>query len=66
MTRAIASHSWFLLPLMVREPEEKTPPDTTPDILSTSHFPVVSEQRFDIVEKFQPNIGWKDDVFIVQ
>ena len=54
---------------MARQLEEKTPPGTTPDILSTSHFTVVSGHRYYIVEKTlvaKAKHGGKDGVFIVE
>lgn len=65
----IASHSWFLLLLMAKQPEEKTPPGTTPDVLSTSHFTVVSGHRYYIVEKtlvVTAKHGGKNGVFIAK
>lgn len=70
MTRAHASHSWFLLLLMARQLEEKTPPGTSPDIFLTSHFTVVSGHiRYYIVEKtlvVTAKHGGKDGAFIVK
>lgn len=54
---------------MARQPEEKTPPGTTPDILSTSHFTAVSGLRYYIVEKtlvVTAKHGGKDGVFIAK
>lgn len=54
---------------MARQPKEKTAPGTTPNILSTSHFTVVSGQRYYIVEKtlvVTAKHGGKDGVFIAQ
>lgn len=65
----IASHSWFLLMLMARQLEEKTPPGTTPDIHSTSHFTVVSGWGYYIVEKTMvvtAKHAGKDGVFIAK
>lgn len=65
----ITSHSWFILLLMARHSEEKTPPGTRPDILSTSHFAVVSGHRYYIVEKtlvVAGKHGGKDGVFVVK
>lgn len=52
---------------MARRPEEKTPPGTRPEILSTNHFTVVSGQRYYIVEKTlvaTAKHGGKDGVFV--
>lgn len=54
---------------MARQPAEKTPPGTTHDSLSTSHFTVVSGHRYYIVEKtlvVTAKHGGNDDVFIAK